>query len=385
MNRNNLKRIAVLSMACITTAALFAGCGSKDSDPYASVEYNVEDYVKLGEYTGLNVDEEITVVTDQDIQDAIDSLVQDKTTYNEITDRNAQTGDRVSVSYIRTEEGGSPEESKTETFEIGSGDMGEDFENNMINLNLNGTKTFTVEELDESEETTTEESGTEETTAEEDNSEELTEIKTINVTYEVTLTKIEEKVVPEVTDAFIAENTDSKTIDEYKAAKRTELEETNASEAKDAAKQDLFDLVVEASTVDSTPAFIYNINYNSIAQNYATYGSYFGMSLKEYLSACGLTMEDIKLDAVKATKECLVAEALVKAVGIDLTEEEYQEKLNSYVEEYNWSSVEAIQEALTRDQLLIEMRKEKAIDYLYENSTVNQVMVSDDEGTEDTE
>ena len=128
MNRNNLKRIAALSLAGIVSAAIFAGCGGKDSDPYASVEYNVDDYVKLGEYKGLNVDEEITIVTDEDIQEAIDSLVESKTTYNEKKDRNAQSGDRVSVSFIRTEEGKSPEDSKTETFEIGSGDMGEDFE-----------------------------------------------------------------------------------------------------------------------------------------------------------------------------------------------------------------------------------------------------------------
>ncbi len=72
-----------MTLACITSAALFAGCGSKDSDPYAGAEYNVDDYVKLGEYKGLNVEEEITIVTDKDIQNAIDSLVESKTTYNE--------------------------------------------------------------------------------------------------------------------------------------------------------------------------------------------------------------------------------------------------------------------------------------------------------------
>ncbi len=373
MNRNNLKRIAALSLAGIVSAAIFAGCGGKDSDPYASVEYNVDDYVKLGEYKGLNVDEEITIVTDEDIQEAIDSLVESKTTYNEKKDRNAQSGDRVSVSFIRTEEGKSPEDSKTETFEIGSGDMGEDFEKHMINLNLNGTKTFTVEELDESEQAT-----------ESKDTEEDPETKTINVTYEVTLTKIEEKVVPEVTDEFIAANSESKTIDEYKTAKRKELEEQNAEEAKNKAKQDLFQLVTEASTVDNTPAFLYNINYNSIARNYATYGTYFGMSLKEYLTACGLTMEDIKMDAVKATKECLIAESLLKTLNMDITEEEYQEKLKAYTEKFGWDSVEAMEESLSKDQLLMEMRAEKVLDYLYENSTVNQVKVSGEKETEET-
>ena len=55
------------------------------------------------------------------------------------------------------------------------------------------------------------------------------------------------------------------------------------------------------------------------------------------------------------------------------------------MEKYGWDSVEAIEESLSKDQLLIEMRAEKVLDYLYENSTVNQVKVSGDEGTEGTE
>lgn len=367
MNRKNLKKLAALSIACMTTAALFAGCGSKKSDPYASVEYNVEDYVKLGEYTGLNVDEEITIVTDKDIQDAIDKLVTDKTTYNEITDRYAQTGDRVTVQYVKTVEGSEPDESKSKTFEIGSKTEGEDFENQMINLALNGTKSFTLEEPDESEEETTAEAA---------------ETKTINATYQVTLTKIEEKIVPEVTDEFIAANSESKTIDEYKTAKKQELEESNASEAKDTAKQNLLDLVVETSTVDNTPTFLYNLNYNAIVQNYSTYASYFQMSLNSYLSAFGLTLEELKMDAVKATKECLVAESLLKTLGQDITDEEYQERMKTYMETYNIESLEAAEEALSKEQWLLQMRKEKALDYLYENSTVNQVMVSGEEDTE---
>ncbi len=87
----------------------------------------------------------------------------------------------------------------------------------------------------------------------------------------------------------------------------------------------------------------------------------------------------------RSTKDCLIAESLLKTLNMDITEEEYQEKLESYVEKYGWDSVEAIEESLSKDQLLIEMRAEKVLDYLYENSTVNQVKVSGDEGTEGTE
>ena len=95
-------------------------------------------------------------------------------------------------------------------------------------------------------------------------------------------------------------------------------------------------------------------------------------------------MEDIKMDAVKATKECLIAESLLKTLNMDITEEEYQEKLKAYTEKFGWDSVEAMEESLSKDQLLMEMRAEKVLDYLYENSTVNQVKVSGEKETEET-
>lgn len=360
MNRRNTKKMIAISAACVLSAALITGCGSK-KDPYAMVEYDVKEYVTLGTYTGLKVDEKITAVTDKDVQGAIDSLVEEATTYKEITNRYAKSTDKVTVKYVRTEEGAEADEEQTKTFEIGSGDMGEKFESQMINMAIDGTKTFTIEET---------------VTADDDKEEK------VNATYTVTVTKIEEKVVPEVTDAFIKEKTESDTIADFKADTRKEMEEENAESAKATAEQDLLKLVVDDSKVTGSPTFLYNINYNSIAQNYAMYGSYFGMSMEEYVKACGMSLDDLKYEAVSYTQQCLVVEALLQDLNMDITDEEYDKKIDEYVEEYQYESKDKLLEQHSKAELLTQMRTEKAVDYLYENSTVNKMTVQPKETEE---
>lgn len=371
MKKSFIRKAAVVAIACLTTTSLLTGCGSK-KDPYKSEEYNVDDYVVLGTYTGLSADEAVKIVTDEDVKQELDNLIQENVTYTDITNRAAKLTDKVTINYTKSVTGKKDETKSDYVLELGSGDMGEDFENKLVGLAINGELTFTVDELVNSSEDETQES---------EASEETTEAKeeTVSATYKVKLTKIQEKVTPELTDAFIKDKTESDSIEAYKTDKKKELEENNAKEANDSAKSSLLSQVVDSSTVDGAPTFLYNINYNSVAKSYASYAVYFGMDLKGYLEACGSSMDKLKLDAVGSTKECLVVEALVKKLNIDVTDEEFDKNVDSYVTEYQWSSKEELLKNLSKDQLLIEMRKEKALDYLYSNSTINKSSVSGNE------
>lgn len=412
----NIKKIVALSIACVSLAGMMTACGSK-KDPYKAVEYQVTDYVKLGTYTGLSVDEVVTIVSDADIEDALEQLVSEKTTYTEVTDRYAQLTDRVSISYTRTVEGEATEDSKTSVVELGASDFGEDFDNHLVGLNTGGNLEFTIEEYientqtedadaededakdtdadtedtdtedkdAEAEDKDAEESDTEDADAEEAETEdsdadaEDEEGSFKNVTYNVTVSKIEEKNIPEVTDAFIAENTDYQTVAEYKEGTRAEKQEQNNDNAVETAKTNLLNQVVEVSTVDNAPSFLYNLIYNSTAQSYATYAGYFGMDLEGYLEACGMSIEDVQKTAVESAKIALVAEAILQDAGIEIDDEEYEATLDEWVTKYGWESKEKIKESFSKEQLLMDMRNDKAKDYLYENSTVNHVEDKDEE------
>ena len=357
MKRNEIKKVAILSLVGVMGLAMFSGCGDKDKNASARkvVEYNVDDYVTLGKYTGLTVDENITIVTDDDVQSAIDSLVATKTTYTDINDRNAQMEDKVTIDYTKSQPDAEDETQTDYSLELGSGLKGEDFENKLVGLALNDTITFTVKEDKKDSEGNT---------------------STVDVTYKVTLKTIQEKVVPDVTDEFIAENSDYSTIDEYKVGKKEELEKNNADNAKSTAQSELLRMVVDDSKVSGTPAFIYNLNYNAICQSYATYASYFGTDLEGYLTMSGSSIDEVKKTAVEMTIQTLVIEAIVKDAGIDITDEKFDENLQMYIDNYGFESKEQILDSYSKEELLFDMRRDAAINYLYENNTVNRKNVS---------
>lgn len=363
MKKHIVKRAAVLSVAGIMAVTAFTGCGSKDKEKNASarkvIEYNINDYVTLGQYTGLDVDEKITAVTDADIEAQLEALISSATTYEEVTDRHVIEGDRVTVDYTRSVEGEEDTSQVDLEFVIGDAYLSEEFDEHLLDLELGSTITFTIQESETDSETG--------------------ETKDIDATYTVTLNTIEEPVVPELTDEFIADNSDYDTIEGYREGTRAQMEETNAENAKSATQAELLNMVIDSSEVSGCPPFIYNMNYNSILQSYALYGSYFGADMETYMSYSGVTLDDIKNQAVEMTMQTLVIEAIVKAAGIDITDEQFDEEVNRYVEEYDaYNSAEDVLKAFTHEELLFDMRRDVAIDYIYENNNINKVTVSGD-------
>lgn len=360
------KKVIVLSLVGAMALTTLTACGEKENPATKVVEYNIDDYVTLGAYTGLDVTEKITIITDKDVEDQLDMLVENNITYKEMTDRNVIDGDRITVDYVRKAEG---EEDKTQNgfvFKLGNGSMPKAFDEKMIGLAKDATLTFTIDEEVSTTNTSTDGKETEGKT-------------TVSATYTVTLTKIEEEVVPEVTDAFIKEKTDYDTIAAYKEGTKKELEETSEENAKMSAQADLLNMIIEKSKIEGTPAFVYNMNYDAICQSYAQYATYFGYDLETYLQASGLKLDDMKKDAVEMTKQTLVIEAICKAADIDITDEEFDKKLDEIVTEYQYESKEELLKLNTKEELLFDMRRDAAIEYIYENNNVTQEYVEAEE------
>lgn len=368
MKKHIVKRTAVLSVAAVVAMTTFTGCGSKKDEENASarkvVDYDINDYVTLGQYTGLDINEEIETVTDADVQSTLDSIIEEHTTYETVAGRNVVLGDKVIIDYTRTADGQDDVVQADFELTVGNQSLGEEFDEKLLDVASGANITFTLEETSYDSETGEE--------------------GTIQATYNVTVKEIQQAVVPEVTDAFIAENTDYDTVEAYKEAKKKELEEENASNAKSTTQAELLNMIIEGSQVSGCPAFIYNMNYNSVVQSYALYGSHFGADLETYLGYAGKTMDDLKNDAVEMTKQTLVIEAIVKDAGIDITDEQFDEKLNEYVEKYDsFNSTDDVLKAFSREELLFDMRRDVAIEYIYENNNVNQMMVSNEVSSDD--
>lgn len=118
------KKITALSLAAVLAAGLLAGCGSGSSSLASSsgsaasgsttaFDYSAPltdegmwkdikalDYVTLGDYKGISVPADVHNITDDAVQEQIDSILSDYATTNKVTDRAIKDGDTVNIDYV---------------------------------------------------------------------------------------------------------------------------------------------------------------------------------------------------------------------------------------------------------------------------------------------
>ena len=140
------KKTGLAAILFGTGLCLMAGCGNNssagnetgesvvDTETQVFFDYNVSDYVTLGDYKNLSVQYPVPVVTDEDVEMSIEELVSDYTEYNEDANRAAQEGDYLSIDFAGTIDGEEFDGGSAEDYEftLGEDEFPEDFEKNLI-------------------------------------------------------------------------------------------------------------------------------------------------------------------------------------------------------------------------------------------------------------
>ena len=363
------------------TICMLAACGSSngnktseattetdlkgDAAQIKPVEMNASEYVELGEYKGLSVDVEKPVVTDAQVEDEINTFIQGYTRYETISDRDTvQQGDCVNIDYTCTINGKEDENYSDSDVDVkaangemdeylGSG-LGDDFK---IEEKVIGAKTGS--------------SVTTEFTFPKDYDDESVAGEKCKM--EVTINEIKKEVVPELTDEFVKENTESKTVEEYKKDVRTTLEEAAQTEFDDTSREKLWKLIVDNATLkkefskDMINQEIENIKIEN--QEVAEY--YFGMSVEDYIKeTTGMSLEDYAKFSLK--QQC-VQDLLVKKENITITKEEIQKEMETIATESGLEKAEDIKEYYSEDDIRSGLIVKKLLEKISASSTINAV------------
>lgn len=95
---------------------------------------DVSDYVTIGNYKGLELDNIVQPVSDEDVEAEIEYRLQDSST--EVTDGTVEQGDLATVNYTGTIDGQEFEGGSAEDYEFTVGDSGmaADFDNGVIGM-----------------------------------------------------------------------------------------------------------------------------------------------------------------------------------------------------------------------------------------------------------
>lgn len=159
------------------------------------------------------------------------------------------------------------------------------------------------------------------------------------VVFTVTLKKVIESTLPELTDELAKKAGPFETVKELKADIEREIRVQKEKEAAENHKDELLTELIEKSNVKA-PELLVTDQMRSIEQDFAQNLMYRGLDLQTYLQANGFADEadwrekEVKPAAEKRVKASLVLNELSKAENITATEAEIDEHVELHKRQY---------------------------------------------------
>lgn len=273
--------------------------------------------VKLGQYRGLEVTRQETLVSDDEINEEL-KREQEKNSRLVEVERPVQDGDTVILDYSGSVDGEKFDggTAENQTLVIGSGSFIPGFEEQLVGMAKDETKDITV------------------TFPEEYHAEELAGKEAV---FTCTIHKIQEKELPELDDEFAQDVSEFETLDEYKKSIMDRLTERKQRSAKAAQENEAVDKVIAASEMDIPEAMI-DSQVTSMYQDYARQLQSQGIPIDTYLQYMGTTEEKVKSDmrpqALKQIQTRLVLEEVAKAESLEPNDLRVEEEIDKIAKQY---------------------------------------------------
>ncbi|MGC6173521.1 trigger factor [Lacrimispora sp. 38-1] len=369
-----MKKILNVCMCGLVAAAIVTGCSKKpanettaapETTQAAATESSAQETVPsvdlskvdngtitLGNYKGIEVKRDAVEVTDEEVQQAIQSDLAAHEKDVEV-ERAVQSGDVVNIDFVGKKDGTAFDGGTAQGYDltIGSNQFIPGFEEGII-----GAKKGDKLSLDL-------------TFPQEYNNKDLAGQP---VVFEVTVNTIKEKQTPELNDAFVQENTEFKTVDEYKENQKQTLLQNKNDQADQNVKSNIYDAVLANSTVEANQEAI-DANVENVVARYTNQAAAYGMDFASFITAfTGMKEEDfrstVKTQAEGIVKQRLVLNAIAEKEGITVNDDDRKD----VAEKMGYESVDSMIQAAGQYEVDDYIISNKVLDFLKENAKITE-------------
>mgnify|MGYP000322175881 FL=1 len=319
---------------------------------------DVSKYVTIGEYKGLELTRTSQPVTDDDVQAEINYNLEDNG--SEVKDGTVENGDTVTINFTGTIDGKEFDGGSAEDYElvVGHGEMIDGFEDGIVGMKSGETK-----ELD--------------LTFPDDYYEESVAGKA--VVFKVTLQKFTRPA--ELTDEWVAENTEYKTVDEYRAAVKTQLEDTAVQTADYELYSDAWNEVQAASEIKDYPKEDVDAAKKSYQELNEKYVKDAGMEMADFLESQGMSEEDYESEcqqyAESKVEQNLIVQGIMDAEGLSIDDEETQKLKDDLIKEYGFASIDEMIETYGEQEVNESLALLRVERFIVDNANVTEVAGDD--------
>lgn len=317
-------------------------------------EVFVSPEVTLGEYKGVQVKKETTLVSDEQVDARVEQERQKQAAEKSVDDRPVKDGDTVNLDYAGTADGVAFDggTAQGQTLKIGSHSFIPGFEEQMVGMSLGEEKDLDV------------------TFPEEYHAKELAGKKAV---FHVKVNGITETQLPELDDDFAKDISEFDTLEEYKADIRAKLEAQAAESDQQRYTNAVIEKVVENATVDIPQAMIER-QIDSMARDFEYRLSAQGLKLADFFKYTGQNEQAMRdgyrEQAERSVKAHLVLSAIEKAENIDATEEEIDAQIAQFAPQTG-KTLEELKATLTesdRGYFKADAIRDNAIKFLVDNA-----------------
>ena len=323
-----------------------------------NLQFTCEVFVKpdvtLGEYKGVEVKREHTLVTEDEVNAEIEKERNKQAAEVSVEGRAVAEGDTVNLDYSGSVDGvkfagGTAE---AQTLKIGSHTFIPGFEEQMVGMNIGEEKDLEV------------------TFPQEYHAEELAGKKAV---FHVKVNGITETQLPALDDDFAKDISEFDTLDEYKADVRAKLEAQAAERDNNAFTNAVIEKVMENATVEIPEAMVER-QIDSMVRNFEARLAQQGLKLADFIKYTGQDEKSFRNQyreqAEKSVRANLVLEAVENAENFEATEEEIDAEIVKFAGQIG-QDVENLKKNLTegdREYFKADVIRDKAVKFLCDNA-----------------
>lgn len=291
----------------------------ENKDMELTIKVTLKPEVKLGDYKELHVEKEAVEVTDEAVEEQVQGLRSRHAKMVEAEEGAViEKGDFAIIDFAGTVDGEpfSGGEGKGYPLEVGSNSFIPGFEDQLVGLKKGDSTDVDV------------------TFPEEYFVKELAGKQAI---FKVNVQDVKRKELPELTDEYVAANSDCKTVEELRASYKERMQKAAENNAQIAYEKALIDLAV-ANAEFEVPEIMIEDRVSQMIDEMRMSLEARKLTLEQYMQYSGIDMKQLRERqhdaAVENVKTDLVLDAIAKAENIQVSMEDVDSELSAIASQH---------------------------------------------------
>lgn len=314
----------------------------------------VKPTIDVNNYKGIEVTAKSTEVTDEILENEIQSVRERNSRLITVEDRPVQNDDLVVIDFEGFVDGVAFEGGKAENYnlKIGSGNFIPGFEEQIIGHSTNDEFTINVNFPEDYQ---------------------VEELKAKAAEFKIVLHEIKERQLPDFDDEFVKDVSEKETIDEYKEELKGEVAKRLQSESETDVENQLTDKLAELIEGE-IPEAMYTNEVNEMLREFDMRLRQQGLDVDTYLQYTGMDIETLaggyREQAEKRVKLRLILEKIAEKENIEVSGEDVESEYAKLAESYNME-IDKVKKVISSEDLAKDIAVERAMQFVKDSAKIS--------------